>query len=107
MLNHEGWSLLGILLLLLIQLLLALPHMHKERTMEKRLNAQEESLFTVAGVCLRCAGVGLLAVLPGAVYAGGAGRLGLAVMPVFSLQSPALKVSNGPRITLASSVRLA
>lgn len=109
MLNHEGWSLLGILLLLLIQLLLALPLMHKEQTMEKRLNVQDESLFAVAGVCLRCAGVGLLAVLPGAVYAGGAARLGLAVMPAAGLGTalllivPRLKRSHPQALTLCEA----
>ena len=74
--------------------------------MEKRLNVQDESLFAVAGVCLRCAGVGLLAVLPGAVYAGGAARLGLAVMPAAGLGTalllivPRLKRSHPQALTL-------
>ena len=79
MLNHEGWCLLMILCGFIALLLIELPRMGTEQTVEKRLIAHGGWLRAAAGTALRLCGVMLLAVVPGTIYRGGWMRLGLAV----------------------------
>ena len=80
MLNHEGWCLMLILCALITLLLIGLPHMRTEKTVEKRLAAEGNWLWTAAGTALRACGVLVLAVIPSSAYRGGVMRLGL---PIF------------------------
>lgn len=110
MLNQEGWSLLILILLLLLEMGLGFAKMGRERLMAQQLQHSSDGLRASAGVLLRCIGVLVLAVIPAAAYRGGAVGLGMALsvsaglVVLLTVLVPGLRKRNAQALTLPEAL---